>query len=35
MVHNFMPLDPISPACAAVGDRVAADLANALGTVKL
>jgi acetyl esterase len=26
LIHNFMTLDEISPACAAAGDRVAADL---------
>ena len=26
LVHNFMMLDEISPACAAAGDRVAADV---------
>jgi acetyl esterase len=30
MVHNFMLWDTISPACAAAGDRVAADLKAAL-----
>jgi acetyl esterase len=26
LIHNFMLLDEISPACAAAADRVAADL---------
>jgi hypothetical protein len=26
MIHNFMLLDEMSPACAAASDRVAADL---------
>ena len=30
MVHNFMLWDMVSPACAAAGDRIAADLAAAL-----
>lgn len=30
MIHNFMILDTISPACAAAADRVAADLKAAL-----
>jgi acetyl esterase len=31
LVHNFLLWDTISPACAAAGDRVADDLAAALG----
>jgi acetyl esterase len=30
MIHNFMMLDTVSPACAAAGDRVAADLRKRL-----
>ncbi|MHB8293883.1 MAG: alpha/beta hydrolase [Acidimicrobiales bacterium] len=32
LVHNFMMLDEVSPACAAAADRVAADLAARLST---
>jgi acetyl esterase len=32
LTHNFMLWDTVSPACAAAGDRVAADLKAALGT---
>jgi acetyl esterase len=31
LIHNFMLLDEISPACAAAADRVAADLRARLG----
>ena len=31
MVHNFLLLDLVSPACAAAADRVAADIGSALG----
>lgn len=31
LIHTFMLLDDISPACAAAADRVAADLAGRLG----
>ena len=31
LIHNFMMLDEISPACAAAADRVAADLRTLLG----
>lgn len=31
LIHNFMQLDEISPACAAAADRVAADLGARLG----
>lgn len=31
LIHNFMLLDEISPACAAAADRVAADLRTRLG----
>lgn len=30
MVHNFLLWDTISPACAAAGDRAAADVASVL-----
>jgi acetyl esterase len=30
LIHNFMLLDEISPACAAAADRVAADLHHRL-----
>lgn len=33
MVHNFLLWDTVSPACAAAGDRVAADVAAGLGIV--
>jgi acetyl esterase len=33
LVHNFMLLDEISPACAAAADRVAADLRARLGSL--
>ncbi|MHB1639273.1 MAG: alpha/beta hydrolase [Candidatus Dormibacteria bacterium] len=32
LIHNFMMLDEISPACAAAADRVAADLRSGLST---
>jgi acetyl esterase len=32
LIHNFMLLDEVSPACAAAGDRVAADVRAHLGT---
>lgn len=32
LIHNFMLLDELSPACAAAADRVAADLRRQLGT---
>ena len=32
LIHNFMLLDEISPACAAAADRVADDIAQLLGT---
>jgi len=31
LIHNFMLLDELSPACAAAADRVAADLRTRLG----
>lgn len=32
MVHNFLLCDLVSPACAAAADRIATDIAHALGS---